>query len=89
VTVREAEWSADDVALLIASRRAANVKRGPHGIPLVDAMNPALDWDVPDIPKRDYALAALLRKQEAYEKKYPSAKGDRTLVWSAKPLSPE
>jgi hypothetical protein len=73
----------DDVALLIASRRAANVRRGPHGIPLVEAMDPANQFAFEATgPKKDWALAALKARQDAYYTENPKAKGDPSLVFS-------
>lgn len=85
VTVREAEFSREDVAALIASRRAEQVKRGPHGIPLVEAMDPANQFAFEATgPAKDWAMDALHRKQELFYKQNPNAKGDPSLVFSVR-----
>jgi hypothetical protein len=85
VTVREPEWSVDDRALVIASRRAERVKRGPHGYPLEVAMDPANQFAFdPGNPSRDWAMKALQDAQEAFFTANPSARGDRSLVWDVK-----
>lgn len=85
VTVRESEWAPGDVAALIASRRAEFVKRGPHGIPVAEATDPANQalFEV-DLPVTDFAMQKLQREQDRYYKQYPDAKGDQSLVWSVR-----
>jgi hypothetical protein len=82
VTVQEPEWSPDDVALVIASRRDERVKRGPHGYPLEMAMDPENQFAFePGKPRRDWAMKALQDAQEAYFTSNKDARGDRSLVW--------
>lgn len=89
VTLREAEYSPEDVAALVESRRAEHVRRGPHGIPLTEAMDPANQFEFEATgPKRDFALYALHHKQEAYFKENPSARGDPSLVFSVRRRQP-
>lgn len=85
MTVREVEWSPDDLALVLASRRRANQRRGPHGYTLAESMDPTnqFAFDVTN-PKRDWAMKALNDKQEQFYKQYPSAKGDPSFVWDVK-----
>lgn len=85
VTVREAEWSPDDVALLIASRRDERVRRGPHGYTLEEATDPAnqFAWDAGK-PRKDWIMAAMQKAQELYFTENPSARGDRSLIWEPK-----
>ena len=83
MTVREPEWSPDDVAAVLASRRRFNTKRSPTGYPLTEATDPANRGKFTvDLPTTDFALQALLREQKRYEEKFPSAKGDRSLIWN-------
>lgn len=83
MTVREAEWSADDLAAVLAAGRRANVKRSVTGYPLSEATDPANQGKFTvGLPDRDFALEKLQREQENYERQYPSAKGDRSLVWT-------
>lgn len=85
VTVVEPEWSAEDRALLVASRRAERVKRGPHGYSLEEAMDPANQFRFdPGKPRRDFAMKALQDAQRAYFKANPDARDDRSLVWDVK-----
>lgn len=85
VTVREAEFSPEDVAALVESRRAEMVKRGPHGIPLTEAMDPANQFAFEAVgPSKDWAMDALHRKQELFYKQNPNAKGDPSLVFSVR-----
>lgn len=82
VTVREPEWSPDDVAALLASRREQFAPRGSHGILISESTDPALKdaWEV-DLPTRDFATALLHASQDTYFKQYPTAKGDSSLLW--------
>lgn len=90
VTTREPEFSPDDVAALIASRRAEQVKRGPHGIPLAEAMDPANQFAFEAVgPAKDWAMDALHRKQELFYKQNPNAKGDPSLVFSVRRRKPQ
>lgn len=74
VTVREAEFSAEDVEWLLASRRRARIPRGGHGLPLAESTDPAFqyDWEV-GLPVTDFAQQKLDAAREAYRKQYPDA----------------
>lgn len=81
VTVSEPEFSADDLALLISSRRAERAPRGPHGVLLSEATNPDLqgEWEVP-LPIQDFVEKKLKTVKDAYHKQY----GDTApagLIW--------
>ena len=71
VTVSEAEWSPEDVALLVASRQAER-ELGSHGIPLSEAFDPANQFRFKgqDAPRVDYAEKARLDAQEAFYKQH-------------------
>jgi hypothetical protein len=84
VTVRESEFSAEDVAALIASRRAASQRRGPHGYTLAEAMDPTVQGRVSTSVKRDWILAKLNADQKLYYDRYPQAKGDSSFVWDVR-----
>jgi hypothetical protein len=97
VTVREAEFSPEDVALLIASRRSERVKRSPTGYTIAEATDPENadafyvrrnEKGVP-LPKRDYSMIPLLRAQDDYYKQFPDAKGDSSYVWTVEKRTQE
>jgi hypothetical protein len=96
VTVREAEFTPDEVATLLASRRADNAPRGDHGVLLSEATDPANDpssrkatgrFVVPP-PSVDFAALALKTAKDAWKKNWPD--DDRPLLWPVKlePLEP-
>lgn len=78
--MRESEWNTVDVAALIASRREHDVVRGAHGIPMVEATDPTVTFEVP-LPVTDFAARELQKAQDAYAKNYPDSKSDRSLIW--------
>ena len=89
VTVREPEWSPDDVAALAASRREEFARRGAHGFKIPEATDPANNGQFEvDIPSTDFAAAALKRAQDKYFGQYPDAKGDPSLVWNVRRRQP-
>lgn len=67
VTVREPEYDADELALLLASRRRQG-EIGSHGIPMSEAMDPAnqFRFDAQSRPVIDWAAKAIADKQDAY-----------------------
>ncbi|RUQ06685.1 hypothetical protein D8M34_06600 [Microbacterium sp. HSID17254] len=74
VTVQESEFSDWDVAALLADRAEAAVPRGPHGIPIADATDPANQYKFSvELPTTDFAARALHEAQERYRKQYPDA----------------
>lgn len=85
VTVREAEFSRADVALLLASRRAARVPRNRLGIPFAEATDPArqYDWEVP-LPVTDFTVRKLNAETAAYRKSFPDADMD-SLIFTTVP----
>jgi len=86
VTVREPEFDSHETALLLASRRI-EAETGPHGIPMLEATDPANagKFIVNEAPKVDYARLALLKQQDKYYTSYPSAKDDRSAhLWYIK-----
>jgi hypothetical protein len=95
VTHREAEWDAEQVALVIAHLRAKKQPRGSHGHLLSEATDPALDPSkaggsrVEVVgPTIDYFTQALNRAQKQYYDKYPDAPRDERL-WSVRRVDPE
>lgn len=97
VTEREAEFDAAQVALLVAHLRSETQPRGPHGVLLSEATDPALDpagWKPggPRIevhgPKTDWVAQRLDREQKAYYEKYPNAPRDEHL-WSVRIVKPD
>jgi hypothetical protein len=81
-TVREPEFSDLDVATLIEARRRQRVKRGPHGYPINEAMDPDNQFAFKaDKPVRDWAMAALHQAQKAWFASHPEDKGDPSLVF--------
>lgn len=68
VTVTEPRFTPHEVALLIASRRADSVPRGPHGLPLSQSTDPKNKGKFKVEPITDFATEALHRAQKAWEK---------------------
>lgn len=85
--MREPEFTPDEVAVLLASRRADNAPRGQHGVLLSEAVDPANDPSsrkatgrfVVDPPSVDFAALALQRAKDGWKKNYPE--DDRPLLW--------
>lgn len=77
VTTREPEFTADDVAVLLA-HEAYMADIGPHGQPMSEATSPLANPSDPDHkwfyegrgPVFDYAEQAIERRREAYKKKH-------------------
>lgn len=69
MAISEPEWSAEDVALLVASRQQER-ELGSHGIPLSEAMDPnnQFKFKGQDAPKVDFAEKARLDAQDAFYK---------------------
>lgn len=85
VTVREPEFSADDLAALIVSRRDSLVRRGPHGHPLSEATDPANQFKYyVEHPIQDWALTAAQRAQDHFYAANPQLKKDSTLIFPVK-----
>jgi hypothetical protein len=81
-TVREAEFTPDEVASLLASRRAANARRGPHGYTIAEATDPANQFRFrPTKPVRDWAMVAMSQAQKLWYAEHPEDKGDSSLIW--------
>jgi hypothetical protein len=72
VVTRTPEFTREDVALLVASRRMQR-EIGPHGIPMSEAMDPANQFAFkgPGQPKVDWAEKALRDDIDAYYKGRP------------------
>lgn len=86
VTVREPEWSPDEVALLIAGRRF-EAETGSHGVSMSEATDAAFagKWRFNEKPKVDYVELARMQAQAAHYKQYPSAKDEqRAHIWYLK-----
>jgi hypothetical protein len=82
VTIREPEFSSLDVAVLLEARRRQRVKRGPHGYPITEAMDPDNQFAFKaDKPVRDWAMTALHQAQKAWFASHPEDKGDPSLVF--------
>lgn len=79
VTVREAEWTRDEVALFVAARRV-EADMGPHGIPWSRAVDPDAKFMADPVPTLNKAVDAVARAEDAYHKKWPNAP-KRGLVW--------
>lgn len=81
VSVAEPRFTRREVAVLLASRRAERVRRGPHGVLMSEATarENKFKFRVP-LPTEDYAAKALHVAQEKYRKDYPNASMD-SLLW--------
>lgn len=80
VTVREAEFTDADRALIAASFAAEHEPRGPHGLLLSEATEHQGEWVV-DLPTRDFAQQALDRTRREYRKKYGDSAEADSLLW--------
>ena len=82
VSVREPEFSAEDVAVLLASRAADDAHRGSHGWLMSEATDPASEgkWFVPD-PVLDFAQVKLDKVREQYRKEFGDTVNMDALVW--------
>lgn len=74
VTVSEPRFTAEDKAILLASRRLENAPRGDHGILLSESLDPdnQFAFDV-DPPVMDWATKKRNDFIDAYRKQYPTA----------------
>lgn len=87
VTIREAEFSPMDVAALLEARRRQRVKRGPHGYPVTEAMDPENQFAFKaEAPVRDWAMAALHQAEKAWYASHPEDKGDPSLVFPVRKM---
>lgn len=81
VAVVEPRFTKEEVELLLASRRADNVPRGPHGLPLSVSTNPANKGKFKVQPVTDFALEALHREQESWRKNYGELVDVNAMLW--------
>lgn len=84
VTVQEPEFSRDDVATLLASRRRDALPRGSHGHLLSEATDPKNKWHT-SLPTTDFAAKELNAAQERYSKTYPDADMS-SLLWGVQKI---
>jgi len=86
VTVRESEFTPDEVALRLALGRVKAVPRNRLGVPLSEAMDPANQFKFQplDKPEMDWSEKVVEDKKDAYYKARPDANrnGHR---WGLKP----
>lgn len=82
MSVEEPRFTAEDKAVLLASRRMEREPRGSHGFLMAEATDPAnaYKFRVGD-PVTDHAAAALSKAQKAYQKSWPDADVD-SLLWA-------
>lgn len=81
-TVREAEFSPLDVAVLIEARRRQRARRGPHGYTMAEATDPENQFAFRvDKPVRDWASKALSTAQKRWFAEHPEDKDDPSLVF--------
>lgn len=94
VTVREPEFNAGEVALLLGSREVEFEPKNSLGIPLSESMDPKNQFAYvsPDAPVVDWAEAELGRKQDLYylapERKDKPRHGHRWRAPTLKKSSP-
>lgn len=74
VTVREPEFTPDELALLLMSRRLQR-DMGRHGIPMAEATDPANQFAFAgyEAPLTDFAEKALEDAKDRYYKAWPNA----------------
>lgn len=71
MTVSEPRFTPDEVALLLASRRAERQPRGEHGFTYAEATDPNNQGRFKvALPTRDFAQEALDAEREKYRKTY-------------------
>lgn len=82
VTVTEPRFTPEDVAILLASKRADSERRGAHGHLLSEATDERNrgKWRVP-LPTADYAAQELHRQQKAYQAQYGKNTDMDALLW--------
>lgn len=86
VTVREPEFTPDEVNLLVASRRV-EAGMGSHGVPMAEATDPkyAGKWRINEEPRVDYVSLAIAKNRDTHYTQYPRAKDDaRSHIWYVK-----
>lgn len=90
VTVSEPEWSPLDLALVADAHRAAREPRGPHGIPIDEAIDPAnhpLSLEATGrfvaSPYIDFAQYAIDQAEKA-RRETVAAEDDWPLLWSVR-----
>lgn len=91
VTVREPEFSPEDVAVMLESRRLDSRPRGPHGLLLSVATDPGMNPLSIDArgrfvaePVADYAQSAI-DQAKAERRKKVKDEDDWALMWSVRP----
>lgn len=74
IVTRDAEYTPEDLALLLASRRK-DAEVGPHGFPMSEATDPANEsaFTGPRKPRVDFALKAQKDAMDQYYKVWPDA----------------
>lgn len=86
VTVREPEWSPDEVVNQLAAVRL-EADMGSHGVSMSEATDPAFagKWLINEHPKVDLVKLEIGRQRARYYKEYPSAKDDEAAhIWYVK-----
>lgn len=74
ITVREPEFSAWDLAVLLADRADERVPRGRHGLPISEATDPANQFAFEaEGPTTDWAQKVLDEAEAEYRRKWPKA----------------
>lgn len=72
--MRESEFSPDDVAMMLESRRRESVPRNAYGVPLHEAMDPANQFAFDVVgPRMDFSAAKVHKTQAAYREKNKDA----------------
>lgn len=86
VTVREPEWSPDEVANQLASVRLEG-DMGSHGVLMSEATDIAYQgrWVINETPQVDHVRLAMKRHEERYYTQHPEMKDDRQAhIWYVK-----
>lgn len=82
ITVREPEFSEWDVAVLLADLAESKIRKGRHGLPLVDALDPKNQFAyVAKGPVTDWAQRKLNEAEERFKKSNPNADMDSLHFW--------
>lgn len=90
VTVREPEWSPDELAVMLEFLHDEREPRGSHGHRLSEAMSVDANPQRRDAkyryvaePGTDFAAQALVKAQQEWQRAFPDGDAS-TLLWSVK-----
>lgn len=83
VTMREPEFTSDDLMRILASRRDSAAPRGAHGHLLSEATDPATQGRWKATPTTDFIQQALNRAQKKFREEHGDVVDTDALLWGA------